>query len=38
MRVVIEDGEGLMVTEDFCENRVNVEIKDGKIGKINFIG
>jgi hypothetical protein len=34
LRVSVEDGERLFVTKDFKKNRVNVEVRDGKIERI----
>ncbi len=38
LRVVIEDGEALAVTEDFSTSRVNVEIADGVVVAVVSIG
>jgi hypothetical protein len=38
LRVVIEDGEALAVTEDFSTSRVNVEIADGIVVAVVSIG
>jgi hypothetical protein len=38
LRVVIEDGEALVVTEDFSTSRVNVEVADGVVVAVVSIG
>ncbi len=38
LRVVIEDGEALAVTEDFSTSRVNVEVADGVVVAVVSIG
>jgi hypothetical protein len=38
LRVVIEDGVGLAVTEDFSTSRVNVEVADGVVVAVVSIG
>lgn len=38
MRVVERDGESLMVTTDWLDNRVNVAVKGGKVSAIRSIG
>jgi hypothetical protein len=38
LRVVIEDGEALAVTEDFSSSRVNVEVADGVVVAVVSIG
>jgi hypothetical protein len=38
LRVVIEDGVGLAVTEDFSTSRVNVEVADGAVVAVVSIG
>jgi hypothetical protein len=38
LRVVIEDGAGLAVTEDFSTSRVNVEVADGVVVAVVSIG
>jgi hypothetical protein len=38
IRVVIEDGEALAVTEDFSTSRVNVEVADGVVVAVVSIG
>jgi YD repeat-containing protein len=35
LRVTMEDGEAYMVTWDLQLNRVNVEVKDGKVVRIS---
>ena len=37
VRVIKQDGEEFMVTQDFRKNRVNVEVEDGKITKIRNV-
>ena len=37
VRVVAEDGEEFMTTMDFREDRVNVEVENGKITKVRGI-
>lgn len=34
-RVVIEDGVGLPVTEDFSPSRINVEVRDGEVIRVD---
>jgi hypothetical protein len=38
LRVVIEDGEALAVTEDFSTSRVNVEVADGVVVAVVSVG
>jgi hypothetical protein len=38
IRVVVEDGKPLAVTQDYRPDRVNVAVKDGKVTKVESIG
>jgi hypothetical protein len=38
VRVVVEDGEALAVTDDFSTERVNVEVAEGVIVAVLYIG
>jgi hypothetical protein len=38
LRVVVEDGEALAVTDDFVTSRVNVEVVDGVVTAVSSIG
>jgi hypothetical protein len=38
LRVVIEDGAALAVTDDFSTSRVNVEVADGTVVAVVSIG
>ena len=38
MRVVERDGESLMVTTDWVDNRVNVAVDSGKVSAVSSIG
>lgn len=35
MRIVVENGEHFMVTDDYWMNRLNIEIKDNKVVKVS---